>query len=73
MPYLHCPRCHRTAWTRRIAGEGVECRGCGTRLSTLNDGDARLLANAVRERFARDAQRDADRIRFVRDPQRLAE
>ncbi len=68
MPYLHCPHCHRTAWTRSLAGDASDCRGCGRRLSRLSDGDARLLTIAVRERFARDALRDPGRERFVRDP-----
>jgi hypothetical protein len=35
--------------------------------------DVRLLAGAVRERFARDARLDAQRARFIRDPQRARE
>ncbi len=66
MPYLHCPTCHRTAWVRKAAGEGLDCRGCGRSLSSLGESDARLLTTAVRERFARDARRDRDRPRFVR-------
>ena len=64
MPYLRCHRCHRTAWVRKLAGEGVACRGCGTPLSTLTDRDAAHLADAVRDRFERDTRRDVPR--FVR-------
>ena len=69
MPYLHCPRCHRTAWVRKLAGDGIdvpELRHAASARSA--DGDAALLTTAVRERFARDARRDAGRERFVRDP-----
>lgn len=68
MPYLRCPRCRRTAWVRSGAEDAVDCRTCGTTLSTLGADDARLLASAVRERFARDARAGAGRPRFVRGP-----
>lgn len=67
MPYLHCPRCHRTAWVRAEADRGVSCRHCGTKLGPLAGEEARFLAGAVRERFARDARLTAGRRRFVRD------
>ena len=75
MPHLHCPRCHRTAWVRAYGEQPVRCRGCGSALGVLAGADARLTT-AVRERFARDALRDAGRQRFVRDsgpPHRLSE
>jgi len=65
MPYLHCPRCHRTAWLRAHSDRDLECRHCGTKLAA--GGDARFLTGAVRERFARDARLTAGRKRFVRD------
>jgi ribosomal protein S27E len=71
MPYLHCPRCHRTAWVRdRVAAE-IPCRHCGATLGALTGSDARFLAGAVRERLARDARRSAGPPRFIRDSQRL--
>ena len=73
MPYLHCPRCHRTAWLRARADAEIACRHCGTTLNPMAADDARYLAGAVRERFARDARLNAGRPRFVRNPQRLAD
>jgi ribosomal protein S27E len=71
MPYLHCTRCHRTAWVRERVAADIACRHCGTTLDALAGTDARLLATAVRERLARDARRNAGPPRFIRDPQRL--
>jgi ribosomal protein S27E len=71
MPYLHCPRCHRTAWVRAGFDGEVECRQCGKALALLPGSEASYLAGAVRARFAREARLDAGRSRFVRDPQRL--
>jgi ribosomal protein S27E len=68
MPYLHCPRCHRTAWVRASSDHTIDCRTCGARLDAMGGDHARLLATAVRERLAREAQRDAARSRFVRAP-----
>ena len=75
MPYLHCPRCHRTAWVSAPTAGEVTCRRCGTALDPMLAGEARFLAGAVRERFKRDARLSAGRPRFVRDsgPHRLAE
>ena len=67
MPYLHCPRCQRTAWVRSEAERGISCRHCGSKLSSLTGGEARFLAGAVRERFARDARLNAGRKRFIRE------
>jgi len=67
VPYLHCPRCHRTAWLRSDTGQEIACRHCGTTLSPLEGSEARYLASAVRERFARDARLEPGRKRFVRD------
>jgi hypothetical protein len=67
MPYLHCPACHRTAWLRGEAGRDETCRRCGTALGPIADGEARYLARAVRERFARDARLNEGRPRFVRE------
>ncbi len=67
MPYLHCPRCHRTAWTRAESEREISCRHCGTVLSPMAGSELRLLTGAVRERFARDARLNAGRKRFVRD------
>ena len=71
MPYLHCPRCHRTAWLRVEAAQHITCRHCGTTLDPPAGSDTRFLTGAVRERFARDARRGAGPPRFIRDPQRL--
>ena len=73
MPYLHCPRCHRTAWVRARAEGRIACGHCGTTLDATTGGDARFLAGALRERLARDARRSDAPPRFVRDPQRLAD
>jgi transcription initiation factor IIE alpha subunit len=73
LPYLHCPRCHRTAWLRANIDREVACRHCGTSLDAMASSDARYLAGAVRERFARDARLNAGRKRFIRDPRRLAD
>jgi ribosomal protein S27E len=75
MPYLHCPRCRRTAWLHSTAAPGMRCQNCDSVMSPMPSGEARFLAAAVRERFARDAQLDAGRPRFVRDsgPHRVAE
>jgi transcription initiation factor IIE alpha subunit len=73
MPYLHCPRCHRRAWLRARPEQAIACRRCGTTLDPVTVDDVRLLAGAVRERFARDARLDARRARFIRDPQRAQE
>ncbi len=67
MPYLHCPRCQRTAWLRTESAQEIACRHCGTTLGPMAGSDARFLASAVRERFARDARLTAGRRRFVRD------
>ena len=67
MPYLHCPRCHRTAWLRATTDQEIECRHCGTTLNPTSASDVRLLTGAVRERFARDARLNVGRKRFVRD------
>ena len=67
MPYLHCPRCHRTAWLRADAREQLTCRHCGSTLDPMAGSDARFLTGAVRERFARDARLTAGHKRFVRD------
>jgi hypothetical protein len=50
----------------------IDCRHCGTTLTTTADQSA-FLTGAVRARFARDARRDAARPRFLRDPQRLTD
>ena len=71
MPYLHCPRCHRTAWLRTPAEGQLACRHCGSTLDPMAGGDARFLTGAVRERFARDARRSGGPPRFVRDRPRL--
>jgi ribosomal protein S27E len=71
LPYLHCPRCHRTAWVRAHQEADVPCRHCGTALAPMSGSDVRLLTVAVRERFARDARLNAGRPRFIRDPQQL--
>ena len=66
MPYLHCALCHRTAWLHSKEGTGARCRHCDAELTPMPDGQARLLVSAVRERFARDAERDVVRRRFIR-------
>ena len=66
MPYLHCPRCHRTAWVRAAGTDPIECRHCGRELELTPAGDMRHLTSAVRERFARDARLTAGAKRFVR-------
>jgi ribosomal protein S27E len=71
MPYLHCPRCHRTAWVRSGRDGKVECRQCGTTLSLMPGSEAQYLAGAVRARFAREARDGTERARFIRDPQQL--
>jgi ribosomal protein S27E len=71
MPYLHCPRCYRTAWVRARVDGQIACRRCGTTLDVMAGGDARFLAAAVRERLARDARRSDAPPRFIRDTQRL--
>jgi hypothetical protein len=55
--------------------QGLECRQCGTGLTLMPGSEARHLAGAVRERFARDARLGAQRPRFIRDPgpQRLTD
>ncbi len=74
MPYLHCPRCHRTAWMRsRKTEEAIACRHCGTTLTAVTVDETAFLTGAVRERFARDARRNAGRTRFVREAPRLTE
>jgi hypothetical protein len=73
LPYLHCPRCHRTAWVRAYTDGELGCRHCRTALRPMSVSDARLLTAAVRERFARDARRNAGRPRFIRDPERLTD
>jgi hypothetical protein len=67
VPYLHCPRCQRTAWLRTETGREVTCRDCGTAVHRMAGSDVRYLAGAVRERFERDARLNAGRRRFVRD------
>ena len=67
MPYLNCPRCHRTAWVRASREQEMECRHCGAPLDPATGSEIRLLSGAVRERFARDAQLTAGHKRFVRD------
>jgi transcription initiation factor TFIIIB Brf1 subunit/transcription initiation factor TFIIB len=67
MPYLHCPRCHRTAFVRASFDDEIACRRCGTALGPMHDSELRFLARAVRERLARDARLNAGRKRFVRD------
>jgi hypothetical protein len=67
MPYLHCSVCHRTAWLRGQPERDLTCRACGTALGPIADGEARDLARAVRERFARDVRVNAGSPRFVRD------
>ena len=67
MPYLHCPRCHRSAWLRADTEEAVACRHCGTTLSGMSHAELSALTGAVRERFARDARLNAGRKRFVRE------
>ena len=71
MPYLHCPRCHRTAWVRERVTAEMACRHCGTALDALTGSDARFLAGAVRQRLARDARRTGGPPRFIRDSERL--
>jgi ribosomal protein S27E len=66
LPYLDCPRCHRTAWLRTESTQEISCRHCGTKLSPMAGSDARFLTGAVRERFARDARLTAGSKRFVR-------
>ena len=66
MPYLHCPHCHRTAWLLTTAEAGARCRHCDAALTPMPDGQARYLVSAVRERFARDAQLELTRRRFIR-------
>lgn len=52
---------------RATPDAAITCRHCGTSLNPLAGSDARFLASAVRERFARDARLTAGRKRFVRD------
>jgi hypothetical protein len=52
---------------RTDAQREVSCRHCGSTLNSLASSEARYLAGAVRERFARDARLNAGRKRFVRD------
>jgi hypothetical protein len=73
MPYLHCPRCHRTAWLRTPGERETACRHCGTTLDPMAGSDVRFITSAVRERFARDARRNSGPSRFVREPRRLAD
>ena len=73
MPYLHCPRCQRTAWVRALKDDAITCRHCGTTLSSITVNETAFLTGAVRERFARDARRDGGRMRFVREAPRLTE
>jgi len=65
--YLQCPQCHRTAWVQAVADDDAACRHCGAPLRALSRGEFAALTGAVRERFARDARRDAGRKRFVRE------
>jgi hypothetical protein len=67
VPYLQCPRCHRTAWVQASGDDAVACRHCGTTLTALSRRELAALTGAVRERFARDARRDVGRKRFVRE------
>ena len=71
LPYLHCPRCDRTAWVRTHTDDDLGCRHCHTALRPMTGIDARLLTAAVRARFARDARRNTGPPRFIRDPERL--
>jgi hypothetical protein len=66
LPYLDCPRCHRTAWLRGESAREISCRHCGTKLTPMAGSDVRFLTSAVRERFQRDARLTAGRKRFVR-------
>jgi len=66
MPYLHCPRCHRTAWVRAESAKPLDCRRCGHELDLSTAGDVRYLTSAVREHLAREARMDATARRFVR-------
>jgi hypothetical protein len=70
MPYLNCPRCHRTAWLRTPPDRAVACRHCGTELDPMPGSDVRFLTRAVRERFARD-RRKGGPPRFIREPRQL--
>lgn len=65
MPYLQCPRCHRTAWLRPESAEPIDCRHCGRPLEA-SPADLRLLTAAVRARLARDARAGAGMKRFLR-------
>jgi len=67
LPYLHCPRCHRTAWLQAAAEDELACRHCGTTLNSVSRAELNALTGAVRERFARDARLNAGRKRFVRE------
>ena len=66
MPYLHCPRCRRTAQLDAGAEPGMRCRHCDTALAPMPEREERRLVAAVRERFARDAQLASGLRRFVR-------
>jgi ribosomal protein S27E len=67
VPYLHCPRCHRSAWTQATADYDVACRHCGTTLTAVSRAQLNALTGAVRERFARDARLNVGRPRFIRE------
>jgi ribosomal protein L37AE/L43A len=74
MPYLHCPRCHRTAWMRsRKSEDAIACHHCGTTLTVVTADETAFLTGAVRERFARDVRRSGARPRFLRDAPPLTE
>ena len=73
MPYLHCPRCHRTAWMRAPKEEAIACRHCGTTLGPVTVNETAFLTGAVRQRFARDVRRDVGRPRFLRETPRFTE
>jgi ribosomal protein L37AE/L43A len=67
LPYLHCPRCHRTAWLRADTEDELACRHCGTTLNGVTRAELDALTGAVRARFARDARLNAGRKRFIRE------
>jgi hypothetical protein len=52
---------------RATPDAAMTCRHCGASLNPLTGTEARFLASAVRERFARDARLTAGHRRFVRD------
>ena len=68
MSHLECPSCQRTSWRRGDPAREAVCDSCGSALAAQPGTLFGRLAAAVRERFARDAETDGGRVRFVRDP-----